>query len=166
MGYIVNVQSWEKCIRRKNKFQLRLCLLQFISQNYLVSSWCVLFFALSLHPGSIFLLHPQPGRTKHFLVLDLRSKINFKLEKNNLDTPPWINLQKSGSSRQPLRSEKTHPPSKTIQTWQTVRSDSLYELDELLLDKLFFVQASIPVDIESFEYLLGLFKGRLPRLAL
>ena len=78
----------------------------FFSQNYLVSSWCVLFFALSLHPGSIFLLHPQPGRTKHFLVIDLKSKIDFKLEKkNNLDTPPWINLQKSGSSRQPLRSE-------------------------------------------------------------
>ena len=147
----------------KINFNCDFVFLQFISQNYLVSSWCVLFFALSLHPGSIFLLHPQPGRTKHFLVIDLKSKIDCKLEKINLDTPPWINLQKSGSSRQPLRSEKTHPSPQTIQTWQTVRSD---ELDELLLDKLFFVQASIPVDIESFEYLLRLFKGRLPRLAL
>ena len=166
MGCIVNVQSWEKCIRRKNKFQLRLC----FSAFHFSELSCQLMMCLVFRPQPppwLYILAPSSAwKNKTLLVLDLRSKINFKLEKNNLDTPPWINLQKSGSSRQPLRSEKTHPPPKTIQTWQTVRSDSLYELDELLLDKLFFVQASIPVDIESFEDLLGLFKGRLPRLAL
>ena len=122
-----------------------------------------LLFTVGFHSGSIFLFHPQPGKTQNLRnerkikILAAKSKYeereqdirkNYHYHQYHLDTPPWINLKKSGSSRQPL---KSHHGKSSVTN---------------LLDKLLFIKASIPVDIESFEDLLGLFKGRLPRLAL